>query len=294
MSKYHTPVLVKEVIEALNVRSGKKYIDATAGGGGHLGEILKLGGVVLGIDVDREALEFAEKELRSKIYDLRIKGTYKIVQGNFRDIERIAKENDFGTVDGILFDLGASSHQIDTEKRGFSYRFPDAPLDLRMNPEFGKSAADIINESSEEALYEIFATFGEEEKSRVIARAICRSRSIKPIAIVGDIVSAVERVVSDKKQRTGVLSRIFQALRIVVNDEFGALSEGLKGAATLLDTGGRLVVISFHSLEDRKVKLFLQGRSWRLISKKPVIATNEEVGANRRARSAKLRIAEKL
>lgn len=287
MDKYHTPVLLTEVLDGLDVRPGKKYIDATLGGGGHGIEIVKRDGILLGIDTDPESIAYAKTRLNGE-------AGWTVVEGNFRDIERIAKENEFANVDGILFDLGVSSHQIDTGGRGFSYRFLDAPLDLRMNPEIEQTAADIVEKSSEEELYEIFAQFGEEELARPLARTLCRARNIKPIATVGDIVSSVERVVLDKKQRTGVLSRIFQALRIVVNDELGALSEGLKGASALLNKGGRLLVISFHSLEDRKVKLFLQRSGWRILSKKPMVATLEEVRSNPRARSAKLRIAEKL
>ncbi len=294
MSDYHTPVLVAEVLQGLDVRPGKKYIDATLGGGGHFKEIVSRGGIALGIDVDREAIEHTREIFNLQFSIYKEGKDWKVVQGNFRNIERIAKVNGFEKVDGILFDLGVSSHQIDTGVRGFSYRFLDAPLDLRMNPETGKTAADVIAESSEEELYEIFAQFGEEELARPIARHICRARSVKPIQAVGDVVCAVEMVVSNKKQRAGVLSRIFQALRIVVNDEMGALVEGLKGAQALLNEGGKLAVISFHSLEDRKVKQFMLGAGWKARTKRPIIALDAEVQKNPRARSAKLRIAEKI
>lgn len=265
-SSYHEPVLVSEVINALNITPGKKYIDGTYGGGGHSRAITGMGGVVLGIDIDPEA---------------------RAIQGNFKDIEKIAGENGFEKVDGILFDLGVSSHQLDTANRGFSYRFTDAPLDLRLNQESGDTAAQLVNRSSQEQLYEIFASFGEEERSRTIAHAIVRARSIKQIETVGDLASIVGA-------QNASLSRIFQALRIVINDEFRSLKEGISGASRLLSPGGRLAVISFHSLEDRIVKRKMNEDGWRIISHKPITPSREEVVKNRRSRSAKLRVAEKI
>lgn len=274
-SSYHEPVLVSEVFDALNVGPGKKYIDGTVGGGGHTREITKRGGIVLGIDTDSEAVE-------------QNKGNeWKVVQGNFRNIKEIAKHEGFEHVDGILFDLGVSSHQLDTPKRGFSYRFVDAPLDLRMRQEGGVTAAQLVKESSEEELYEIFTTFGEEERARPIAHAIVSARSIKPIERVGDIVDLVGA-------QHASLSRIFQALRIAVNDELKALEEGIRGAYDLLKPGGILVVISFHSLEDRIVKRMMREKNWSIITRKPVIASEVEVYNNRRSRSAKMRVAQKI
>lgn len=263
---YHEPVLVSEVVDALQVKPGKRYIDGTYGGGGHTRAIRALGGIVLGIDVDPDA---------------------GAVLGNFRNIERIAKEQGFGMVDGILFDLGVSSHQLDTPKRGFSYRFADAPLDLRMSQETGETAAELVNRMSEQELYEIFTRFGEEERARTIAHDIVRARSIKPIQTTGDMIAVVS-------SGPAVLSRIFQALRIVVNDEFGALQEGIEGAYQLLAPGGRLAIISFHSLEDRIVKRKMGDGHWRLVNKKPIVARWNEIQKNKRARSAKLRVVEKL
>lgn len=272
---YHEPVLVREVLEGLKVTAGKRYIDATLGGGGHAEAITRLGGIVLGIDTDREAIE----ENKGK--------EWKAVFGNFRDIERIVKEQDFGVVDGILFDLGVSSHQLDTAGRGFSYRFASAPLDLRFNQGTGVTAAQLVNRWSEKELYEIIAKYGEEERARAISSAIVRARAVKPIQTVKDLTDILGG-------QQAVLSRVFQALRITINDELEALKEGLSGAAQLLVAGGRVAVISFHSLEDRIVKRTLVTSVWQPVTKKPIIAGEQELRANKRSRSAKLRIAQKI
>lgn len=293
MSQYHTPIMVKEVMQGLQVAPEKRFIDATVGGGGHGWEIMKHGGVLLGIDADSEAVEAAKGEFRIKNLELRIKENWKIVQGNFRGIERIAKENGFERIDGILFDLGVSSHQLDTEGRGFSYRFGDAPIDLRLNQNEGITAAQYVKNVSEQELYEVLATYGEEERARTIATHLVRARSLTPIETTGDLYQVIEGIVG-KREANSVASRVFQALRIAVNDEFGALKEGLNGAKELLQSGGRLVVISFHSLEDRIVKQFMHTDGWKVITKKPIMADKQEIAENKRARSAKLRIAEKL
>lgn len=260
----HIPVLLKEAVDGLAVRPGGKYIDATFGAGGHTAEIVRRGGNVLAIDVDP--------------------ATLAPVKGNFRDIAKIAKENGFERVDGILFDLGVSSMQLDTPQRGFSYRF-SGPLDLRLDPTRGQTAADIINTYSEGDLYEIFSRFGEENDARTIARLVVRARAIEKITTTQGLV----KVVGGSRP---VLSRIFQALRIAVNDELGALREGLSSAGKVLINGGRLVVISFHSLEDRIVKQYMRSSGWNVMTKKPITASDDEVKTNPRARSAKLRIAE--
>lgn len=283
MNTFHKPVMVAEVIEGLDVGVGKKYIDATVGGGGHSIEILKRGGKVLGIDQDPEAVEFAKQNLK-----------WKIVQGNFRDIEKIAKENGFENADGILFDLGVSSHQIDTPDRGFSYRYQQAPLDLRMDPEEGIPAGEYIKKLSEAQLYEIFATYGEEKLARAIAVAVVRARRIRPLTTVGDVVEIVNETVQDARGKTSTLSRIFQALRIAVNDELGALKVGLRGAGEVLGSGGRLAVLSYHSLEDRIVKREIMKFGFKPINKRPMTPSENEVQENHRSRSAKLRIAVKL
>ena len=287
MSSTHISVLKTEAVDALQVKSGKRYIDATLGGAGHTIEIAKRGGLVLGIDTDTQALEIAKTNLESA----GVTG-WTLAKGNFRDIVQIAKEHGFETVDGILFDLGVSSFQLDTPERGFSYRFTDAPLDLRMNQSSGGTASELVNTSSEDELYEIFATFGEEQFSRDIARAICRARSVSPIEKVEDLVAVVTGAVKDV--HNGVLSRVFQALRIAVNDELGSVRSGMEGAEKLLVSGGMLVVISFHSLEDRIVKQYMQKGDWKVLTKHPLLPTEEEIGSNRRSRSAKLRIAEKI
>ncbi len=263
---YHTPIMVKEVADGLQVAPGKRFIDATYGGGGHASEIVRRGGEVLGIDIDPDT-------------------GLNAVHGNFRNIVKIAKENGFEAVDGILFDLGVSSHQLDTAGRGFSYRFGDAPLDLRLNQKEGIPAAELLQKVSEQELYEILATFGEEEHSRAIASAIVRARRVSPVITTGDLLKFVDKRAA---------ARVFQALRIVTNDELNALKEGLHGAKDLLKPNGRLIVISFHSLEDRIVKQFLKTDGWKLITKKPIVPSEEEIRSNKRSHSAKLRIAEKI
>ncbi len=287
MSDYHTPVLKTEVIEALHVAKGKKYIDATLGGAGHTEEILKVGGVVLGIDTDAEAI--AQGKERLKEYK-----NYTLVQGNFRNLEEIAKKNGFLHIDGILFDLGVSSHQLDTPERGFSYRFTDAPLDLRMSQRDGDTAAQLVNRMTEGDLYECIGKFGEEQLALPIARALCRTRQIKKIETVGDVVLVIQDVAGSKEQAVPILSRVFQALRIVVNDELESLKSALEQSRKILKPEGRLVVISFHSLEDRIVKQYMKGQGWKVLTKHPIIASEREVYENKRSRSAKLRVAEKI
>lgn len=289
MSEFHTPVLLPEVIEGLQVLEGKRYIDATLGGGGHALEIAGRGGIVLGIDTDGQALE----EVRTRVKQDGVKGL-SLVQGNFRDIKEIAIKEHFDKVDGILFDLGVSSHQLDTPKRGFSYRFTGAPLDLRLDQTQGETAAQLVNRISEGELYEIIATFGEEELARSIAYSIGRARAVKKIETVGDLIAVIEKVAGSGVRGNPVRSRVFQALRIAVNDELGSLKKGLSEAKELLRRGGRLVVISFHSLEDRMVKKFMRQEGWHLIATKPIVAPYEEVRGNPRARSAKMRVAEKI
>jgi len=265
---YHTPVLLTDAVELLAVQPGKKYIDGTVGGGGHAAEIIKRGGILLGVDIDRESIDFARQRLGKNV---------TLVQGNFRDIERIAKENGFSEVDGVLLDLGVSSHQLDTPERGFSYRFGEAPLDLRLDQSKGETAAELIDRLNEDELYEILAKFGEVDRARELVGAIVRSR---PIKIAGELLQIVG---------TKDAPQVFQALRIAVNDELAALKDGLAGSEKLIKRGGRIVVISFHSLEDRMVKWFMS--DWKVITKKPIRGDKEN---NPRARSAKLRAAEKL
>lgn len=290
MSAQHIPVMRAEVLEGLRVEAGKKYIDATVGGGGHAVEILKKGGTVLGIDTDPAAVLIASETLQG-VKD----SDWKVVQGNFAEIFDIARKVGFDKVNGILFDLGVSSMQLDTPKRGFSYRFTDAPLDLRMNPDEGESAAQLVNRISLEELYDLFSRFGEEQLANELAQAVYGARSVKKFETVGDLVRIVENLENDPLRKNAVLSRVFQALRITVNHELDSLREGLQNATELLAPGGRLVVISFHSLEDRIVKLYMrQSGDLKVITKHPLVPKLAEIEENRRSRSAKVRIAEKL
>ena len=293
MNTYHIPILVDEIVTGLRVTKGKKYIDATVGGGGHTRAILKRGGIVLGIDADREAVEYTTGELRIKDKELGTDGNWKIVQGNFRNLEEIAKREGFEEANGVLFDLGVSSRQLDDASKGFTYREDAAPLDMRFDSASGEPASGVLKRFSQEELYEIFSTLGEEEHSRAIAHALVSTRSINSIETAGDIRRVVESVVGERGANE-VLSRIFQALRMYVNDEKGSLVRGLEAAKRILTTNGRIAVLSFHSIEDRIVKQSFREPGWRLVIKKPVRATIEEQTVNRRSRSAKLRIAEKV
>lgn len=288
MSDTHVPVLQEEAIVALAIVPGKKYIDATVGAGGHSLAIVKKGGVLLGIDQDTEALRIATHRLEQE--QLKSKN-WTFTKGNFRNIETLAQVQGFSSVSGILFDLGVSSMQLDTPERGFSYRFTDAPLDLRMDTSTGDTAAQLVNRVTAEELYDIFSTYGEEQLARKLADAVYRARSVKRITTVGDIVEVVTSVVPGESMRYGVLSRIFQGLRIAVNDELSSLKQGLEGAKRLLEPGGILAVISFHSLEDRIVKQFMRQDGWQLVTKHPIRPGEEEQEVNRRSRSAKLRVA---
>jgi len=281
MSDYHTPVLLKEVLEGLDVKAGKRYIDATCGGGGHTRAMLEQGAEVLAIDADDDAIEEAKKIQRPHL---------RIVQGNFRNIEDLAKQEEMTLVDGVLFDLGVSSHQINTKDKGFSFRFDDAPLDMRFLQNTDQTAEVLINAATVDELYEIFAKYGEEERARAIAASVVRARQVKRIQTAGQLRTAIENVVGTGKSEIGTVARIFQSIRIAVNDEMGALEEGLLGASHLVKSGGRIAVISFHSLEDRIVKRFFKYFAFVDISKKPIMATAEEEEENPRSRSAKLRI----
>lgn len=269
----HTPVLLKETIDALDIQEGKKYIDATYGEGGHSEEILKKGGEVLAIDWD-------EEQIKNDKYVV-------LVHGNFADIEKIAKENQFYPVDGILFDLGLSMDQINTRKRGFSFRKLDEPLDMRINRALTQTAADIINYSSEEKLYEIFSRNSEEINSRTIAHTLFRSRQVKKIKSVGDIITVMfNSPLKLKGDPEGIKRRIFQSLRIEVNDEFENIKKGLRGAIHLLKEGGKIAVITFHRGEDRIVASFIRRNQLSTMTKKPIVTNS----GNTFERSAKLRI----
>lgn len=287
----HTPVLIKEALEYLDVTPEKQYIDATLGGGGHTEAILEKGGIVLGIDQDQDALDFVKTRLQSYIESSQL----KTVKGNFKDIRLLAEQNGESHVSGILFDLGVSSYQMDEDTRGFSIK-RNGPLDMRMDANSNITAADIVNTYSEEELVDIFQRFGEEEQARAAAEQIIDKRKIKKIETTGELVSLLSPVL----QRVGMVhpaTKIFQALRIEVNSELTVLKLGLQEGLETLESGGHMVVISFHSLEDRITKrvftdMEVKGMG-KVITKKPITAGNDEVRSNPRARSAKMRVFKK-
>jgi len=280
MSNFHEPVLLTEVLKGLRIKKSEKYIDATLGGGGHARKILELGGIVLGIDVDKDAIEYIEKNKPENL---------TIVKENFRNIDKIALLNNFDKVAGIIFDLGVSSHQLDSVTRGFSFQ-NEGPLDMRMDQELGVRALDLIKILTRKELYEIFTKFGEETRSWEISDAIVRARSLKSVETTKDLAKIVF-------SKGGQSKKIFQALRIVINDELNSITEALPKALELLKRNGRLCVVSFHSLEDRIVKKkfleFEENKLGRIVTEKPIVSTDEEIERNQRARSAKLRIFEK-
>jgi len=285
------PVLLEETIEALAVRSGGRYIDCTLGAGGHALAILERsapGGQLLGIDADPEAIAAARTRLEA------YQSSTLLVNDNFVNLRAIATEHDFSPVHGILFDLGLSSLQLESRGRGFSFQGDD-PLDMRLSPAQEVTAADIINTSSEAELAQLIRTLGEERYSRRIARRIVQER---PIKTARELAGVIERAVGGRRGRIHPATRTFQALRIAVNHELEHLSSVLEQASSLLGLGGRLVVISYHSLEDRMVKRFMQEEAkkahLKLVYKKVVTPSLAEVHFNPRSRSAKLRAAERI
>lgn len=301
----HTPVLLKETIQALDVQDGGRYIDCTVGGGGHAAAILEMsspGGQLLGLDADPEAVKTARARLEG------FGKSALILNDNFVNLEAICIKRDFMPVHGILLDLGLSSRQLGEGGRGFSFQ-TDAPLDMRFNPEQRVSAADIINNSSEAELAYIIRTYGEESCGYRIARRIIRERPLKTTA---ELAGVIEQVVH-RRGKIHPATRTFQALRIAVNHELDNLEAALEQAVRLLGYGGRLVVISYHSLEDRIVKRFMQQESkgcicppgtpscicrhkpsLKLVSRKVITPSAEEIKRNPRSRSAKLRVAERI
>ncbi len=291
MSTFHTPVLLQEIIDYLQVEKDHKYIDATVGGGGHAVEILKRGGIVLGIDQDQQALDFVKNWLEPEY-----KNNLNLVKANFRDIEKVAKLYGFSKVHGILFDLGVSSYQLGNLERGFSFKH-ESRLDMRMDRDLQTSAFNLVNNESFETVNSILLRYGEEPKAESIARAIILARSKKDITTtkeLAEIISKVYRSERRNSMKINPATRTFQALRIAVNDELEALKEGLKEAVELLISRGRVVVISYHSLEDRIVKLSMRSEKLNILTKKPVPSSFKEIRENRRARSAKLRVAQKI
>jgi len=296
---YHVPVMPKESIEGLAIKSDGIYLDATFGGGGHSRLILKeLGdkGRLLGFDQDQDALQNVPNDDR-----------FTFVQHNFKFLRRFLKLYGIRKVDGILADLGVSSHQLDEGSRGFSYRF-DHDLDMRMNQSEGLTAADIVNTYTEHDLVRVLSEYGEVRNSKTLAAGLVAARHGKKIQSVGDFLSAINPFI--RGTRNKYLSQVFQALRIEVNDERGALETFLEESLEVLQPGGRLVLIAYHSMEDRLAKNFLRSgnlqgeqqkdfygnihRPFKLITRKALLPTAEEVKVNPRARSAKLRIGEKV
>lgn len=292
MNEYHRSVLLHEAIAGLNIKPGKRYIDATLGGGGHTRKIINQGGIVLGLDVDEDALCFVSKEFRTEIKEQKL----VLAKGNFRNINILSQEHSFEHVDGILFDLGVSSYQFDTGDRGFSFR-ADARLDMRMDNSLSVTAADLVNGLTKGELYELFTKLGEEHFARAISNNIINARMHKLIETTGELARIAERSYPSGMKKLHPGTKIFQALRIAVNDELHSLEEALPKAINMLERNGRLVVISFHSLEDRIVKNYfkkIETEKGKILTEKPIIPTENEVGINTRARSAKLRIFETL
>ncbi|MBN2556961.1 MAG: 16S rRNA (cytosine(1402)-N(4))-methyltransferase RsmH [Anaerolineales bacterium] len=305
-SSPHTSVLYHEVLSALKPASQGRYIDGTIGAGGHARGLLEASspaGELLGIDRDPGALRLAEYFLAG--YGDRV----HLVHGSYLDMASFAAGLNWTEVDGILLDLGVSSMQLDQPERGFSF-MQDGPLDMRFNPLQGLSAADLLNNLPEDEIADILYQFGEERRSRAIAKAILRRR---PLASTGDLVAAVTSVLGPRRKGLHPATRTFQALRIAVNEELAILPQSLAAAVGMLKRGGRLAVISFHSLEDRIVKQFFRQESMdcictpdqpactcdhkaviKEITRKPIVADEAEVNRNPRARSAKFRVAERL
>ncbi len=297
MTNYHTSVLLHETIDLVDVTQGKRYIDATLGGGGHTNEILQRGGKVLSLDVDQDALDHVDKKRRAENGERRTKDNLTLARGNFKNIDKLAAENGFKKVAGVVFDLGISSHHVDEGSRGFSLQ-KEAPLDMRMDKTLGVTAADLVNVLTKGELLELFSTYGEEPNAYAIARRIVNVRKVKRIETTTELADIVKSASHWSGSKIHPATRVFQALRIIVNDELGVLKEALPKALQLLDSGGRIVVISFHSLEDRIVKQTF--REWErtgkgiILTKKPIVPSLEEIQNNSRSRSAKLRGFEKI
>jgi len=298
--------MVEQVLEALAVQPGGRYVDCSVGGGGHAEAILEVaspGGILLGIDADPKALQIAHSRLA------RFGDAVLLVEGNFRDVHTICRSHGFAPVHGILFDLGLSSLQLAEEGRGFSYQV-EAPLDMRFSPQQTVTAADIVNTYAEDALADILWRYAQEPRSRRIARRIVRER---PLETTTQLAKTVEKAVGRGHRRIHPATRTFQALRIAVNQELENLSAALEGSRDLLGYGGRLVAISFHSLEDAIVKNFFRQESrdcicppdvptcvcghkasLKLVTRGAIRPTPAEVAANPRSRSGRLRVAERL
>ena len=306
LGNYHLPVMVGEVLEALSLGAGRLVVDGTLGGGGHAKAVLGTGAKIIGLDQDGGAIGYCIQHL--VVYD---GDTVRLKQANFRDLFSVLQGLKIDKVDGILLDLGVSSAQLDRAERGFSFQ-KAGPLDMRMNPAKGFSAADWVNGTDETEMVRVFRVYGEEPAARRIAKAIAQARKAAPLEDTLSLARVIERVVPRHGPRHPA-TRVFQAVRMAVNDEMGALEEGLRVAARCLNPGGRLAVITFHSLEDRVVKQFSRATTartvdrpewpeprpnpfylFRAVSKQAIQPTAEEQRRNPRSRSAKLRALERL
>lgn len=303
MSIYHIPVMPEEVIHYLDIQPGQWFVDCNLGGGGHTAEILKKGGKVIGIDLDPNAISEVAQNHNLKLEKINdrlqaVSDNLILVQSNFSELKSIVEKFAPGPINGVLFDLGVSSHQLETPERGFSFN-TDAPLDMRMSPETQVTAADLVNALHEGELFDLFKNLGEESFAKPIAKRIIEARQKKRIETTYELVQIITSVRHRKKtDHTHPATRVFQALRIAVNDELYSLRETLPQAIEVLNSGGKLVVISFHSLEDRIVKNFMKDEEQKcrvtIITQKPIEPTEEEVERNPRSRSSKLRAAEKI
>ena len=306
----HTTVLLREAVDGLDIKGEGTYVDCTLGGAGHSKEIAKKlspEGRLICFDQDVTAIEVAKERLKDYLPQV------TFIQSNFRNLKSELEKIGVTSVDGILYDLGVSSPQLDTPERGFSYNH-DAPLDMRMDMTAPLTAYEVVNEWSYEDLVRIFFRYGEEKFSKSIVRKIEEARKQAPIRTTAELAELIKSGIPAAKRRTGghPAKRVFQAIRIAVNDELGAAEESLTDAITLLNPGGRLSVITFHSLEDRLCKTIFKEASslpdlppnlpvipegmdpiLKLVTRKPIIPTDREIEENKRARSAKLRVAEK-
>ena len=301
--KIHEPVLLKEVLEAAKPKAPLKKqvyaIDATVGTGGHTEGLVKAGFKVLGIEADKEMLELAAKRLANACPALNQggSGSYKLVLGNFAELDKIAIEAGFERADVIIFDLGVSTLQLTSPTRGFSFRQALAPLDMRLNrKEQAVTGADLLNSLRQDQLSDLFAVVLSPGVAKKLAKIVCQQREIKPMTTVGDFLEVIERVIKTKK-RLHPATLPFLALRMAVNSELENLKQALPKAFDLLNPGGRLLVISFHSGEDRIVKHFFRQmvsqNLARNLTKKPILPTEKEIEANPKSRSAKLRVLQK-
>lgn len=311
MQEFHRPVLLDEVLELLDPKPGGIFVDCTLGGAGHAKAVLSRilpGGRLIGVDRDQEAIDHAQSELSS------FRESISLVKGDFTELDSILKNLGMDSVDGFLFDLGVSSHQLDERERGFSFS-ASAPLDMRMDKSQPTTAADLVNDLSEQELADLIYIHSDERWARRIAKVIVARRKSSPITTTADLAEIVAQAIprAAHPPKTHAATRTFQALRIAVNAEMEAIDNGLRAAVDALSIGGRICVISYHSLEDRKVKQFFAAGTGRctcpkglpqcvcgaqqtlkVLTRKPVLPTAEEIEANPRARSAKLRAAEKV